>query len=101
LFITRCPVSSDEEDNLDDDEEKIAVAATFGMSAVFGKPSPRGSPSKARQTAASKITSQLVSIDGSKGHFLEGRGPGDHGLPWNIKCVCTLFLHTFSEYFSH
>ena len=32
---------SDEEDNMDEDEEKIAVAATFGISAVFNKASPR------------------------------------------------------------
>ena len=29
---------SDDEDNMDEDEEKIAVAATFGISAVFKNP---------------------------------------------------------------
>ena len=50
----------------DDMDEKIAVAATFGMSAVFGKASPRCSPSKMRQhVAASKTTSSstLVTSD--------------------------------------
>ena len=51
---------SDEEDNMDDDDEKIAVAATFGISAVFGKASPRCSPSKMRHTVASKAPSPLV-----------------------------------------
>jgi len=45
---------------MDDDDEKIAVAATFGMSAVFGKASPRCSPSKMRQHIASKAPSPLV-----------------------------------------
>ena len=30
---------SDDEDNMDEDEEKIAVAASFGISAVFKSPS--------------------------------------------------------------
>ena len=38
---------------MDEDEEKIAVAATFGISAVFGKASPKCSPSKSRQHSSS------------------------------------------------
>ena len=36
-------ISSDDEDYMDDDEEQIAVAATFGISAVFNKPGGVGS----------------------------------------------------------
>ena len=52
---------SDEEDNMDEDEEKIAVAATFGISAVFKSPNKSSSSSSAKTKliqAASKATAQ-------------------------------------------
>lgn len=45
-------VSSDDEDNLEDDDEQIAVAATFGISAVFKNPR-----SPAKQTLQCKVGS--------------------------------------------
>eukprot|EP00095_Tigriopus_kingsejongensis_P001323 maker-scaffold249_size238305-snap-gene-1.10 protein:Tk01323 transcript:maker-scaffold249_size238305-snap-gene-1.10-mRNA-1 annotation:"PREDICTED: uncharacterized protein LOC410363 isoform X7" len=44
------PHSSDDEENMDEDEEKIAVAATFGISTVFRAPR---SPGKAKNTQSS------------------------------------------------
>ena len=38
-------VFSDEEDNVDEDEETLAVAASFGMSTVFKSPSGKASGS--------------------------------------------------------
>ena len=49
---------------MDEDEEKIAVAATFGISAVFGKSSPKCSPSKSRHHSnLSAKPSPLVIIE--------------------------------------
>ena len=55
-------INSDEEDNMDEDEEKIAVAATFGISAVFK--SPNGSTAAAKSKllqAANKAASSATS----------------------------------------
>lgn len=42
FWIHRLHHFSDDEDNMDEDEEKIAVAATFGISAVFKSPKSPG-----------------------------------------------------------
>ena len=64
LLVVLFFINSDEEDNMDEDEEKIAVAATFGISAVFKSPNKNGSTAAAKSKllqAANKAASSATS----------------------------------------
>ena len=79
-------MNSDEEDNMDEDEEKIAVAATFGISAVFKSPNKNGSTAAAKSKllqAANKAASSAASNPASSAATCSNKATSPSSGPSN------------------
>ena len=64
---------------MDEDEEKIAVAATFGISAVFKSPSKQSSSTKAKLLQAAGKASAAAAAAGSPTNSTKPVGSGGGG----------------------